>query len=334
MKKNFLLIVSFCAGLTGSAQNPFAKQTFYDAFKKVYADGQKGFIETTGMFRNEVNSFYSFHLPKTLLPGADSGRVALPLSIGSPFVSYYFSPSKKLTDAKLKEKNLHEAIRTAWGNPPLVEVKRTDTVKQFIFYKTLFYKNRDDIKNYLFVLDTYIVFENGVYQLTLNVNGINAPSPAKETNKGLPAEPELDNKIKALMTSIAGQFADEKNRETSRNEYYIMYESRTLFYGQKCKVKDRQFEASFNFYAGYPELGSPAEAKSVYDKLKEAFSRTGRFTFNQEIKEGSRTYIFGAENISGQRWKTSSFSVVIEYYASSETPSVSFLLTSKKLSKP
>lgn len=335
MKKQLLFTLLLIAGLVSSAQNPFAKQAFYDAFKKVYADGQKEFIETTGMFRNEMNSYYSFHLPKTLLPGSDSGQVYLPLSIGTPFITYYFPPSKKLADAKLKEKNLHDAIKTAWGIPVLLEVKKTDTLKQSIQYRTFFYKNREDIKNYLSVLDTYIFFENGAYQLRLNVNGANTPPPppVKETKRGLPAEPELDKKIQSLMAGLSNFFADERSVQIGKNEYYTMYDSRTTFYGIKGKIKDRTFEASFNFNADSPGLSGPDEAKAVYEKLKELFIKTGRFSFNQEIKEGTRTYIFGSENTSGQRWKTASFTLVIEYYSSQETPSVSFLLTSKKLTK-
>lgn len=342
MKKSFLFSLLVCAGLISAAQNPFAKQAFYDAFKKVYTDGQKGFVETTGMFRNEMNAYYSFHLPKTLLPGADSGQIALPVSIGTPFITYYFSPSKKLADAKLKEKNLQNAIKTAWGVPALLEVKKTDTTKQGIYYRTFYYKNREDIKNYLSALDTYIVFENGAYQLLLNINGTNAappppppppPPPAAETKKGLPAEPELDKKIQSLMAGLPNSFAEEKNVQTSKTEYYTLYDSRTTFYGLKGKIKDRTFEASFSFSANYPNLSGPDEAKSVYEKLKELFYKTGRFSFNQEIKEGTRTYIFGAENISGQKWKTSSFSVLIEYYSSEATPSVSFLLVTNKPAK-
>lgn len=332
MKKIIFIINSFCVGLIASAQNPFAKKEFYTAFKKVYADGQKGFIETTGMFKNESNGYYSFHLPKILLPGADSGQITLPLSLGYPFVIYYFPPAKTLAAAKQKEKNLHDAIKTAWGNPALTAVKTNDTAKNFVSYTTWFYKNKNDIKNYMSAFNTRILFEKNAYQFELTINGQNTPPQKNIASKGLWEEPELNKKIETLMTSMAGHFADEKDIQTDKTEYYTQYESKTIFYGNKCKIKDRKFEASFNFTTQYPKLDHPSEAKTIYEKLKEAFIRTGRFTFNKEIQEGTRTYIYGAENISTRRWKVSSFSVVIEYYSSSSTPSVSFLITSKKLS--
>lgn len=330
MKKNLLCTLLVCAGLISSAQNPFATSVFYSAFKKVYADGQKGFPATKGAWINETGIFYDNYKVNTLLPLADSGRLSQPLTfgIGYPFVTFYYNAGKTLAQAKVKEARLHDALRTAWSTP-LTETSRIDTLKQFIFYRKYFYTNPEAIKRSAFEFNTSLVQENGLYILGLTINGKNETAATPSAAKTTLYEADLDKKIKEVMTAMDNLFTNEKGTEISQNQYYTEYESRTAVYGQKCKLKDRKFEISLNFTAGPELLSGPEEAKAIYDKLLAVFTGTGRFVFKPEMKEGSRTYVFASENVT-KKFSTSRYSLVLEYYNTPGMASVSFLINRKK----
>jgi hypothetical protein len=310
----------------GVAQNQYANKPFYDSFKKIYADGQKGFTATKGAALNEFSSFYFFHKVNTLLPGADSGKLSVPQVIGFPIVTYYFKAGKTLFAAKANEARLKAAIKTAWGYP-LIEIEKKDTIKPSVFYKTFFYLTQDAVKNFESIFDTYLVMEKGTYILGLNINGNTDALPAPKVPTAKLAEANLDKKIKELLVSMDKLFADEKAVVLSKNQYYTEYESRSTIYGQKSKLKDYGFEVSFRFDANKQALSGPEEAKAVYEKLLAALSATGRFTFKPAVKENYRTYVIAFENVT-DAWK-SKVTLLLEYYDSPFLPSVSFLLTRK-----
>ncbi|MBL7747511.1 MAG: hypothetical protein JNM19_08815 [Chitinophagaceae bacterium] len=328
MRKTASLLLFLAMVTTGLAQNPFATNTFYDEFKKVYGDGQNGFPATKGAWINETGIFYDNYKVTTRLPGADSGKLSIPQVIGFPLVAYYFKPSGTLAAAKKSETNLHVAVKTAWA-APLIEVKRTDTLKEFIFYKTLFYKDVAAQKRFEPEFETYIVKEKGVYLLVLTINGRNEPKPVVTVNKPGLVESDPDKKIRDILAAMDNLFANEKGVQLSQNQYYTEYESLTTVYGQKCKLKDRQYEISWNFTAGSQLLSGPEEAKAIYDKLLAVFTGTGRFVFKQEIIEGSRTYIYASEKTVKQ-FTTSRYSLVLEYYNTPGLASVSFLINRQK----
>lgn len=323
---SFFLFMAMVA--EAASQNPFATNAFYDAFRKVYADGQKGFITTKGSWVNETGIFYDNYKVTTLLPGADSGRLSLPQVLGFPLVTYYFKPSATLAEAEKKAANLQAAVKTAWLSP-VSEVRKTDTLKNFLFYKTYFYENEDKAKRFESVFETYIVKDKGKYQLALIINGKNEPKAVKPEGKPRLTETDPAKKIRDILASMDKFFADEKNVQLSQTEYYTMYESRTLVYGQKCKLKDRKYEISWNFSAGPEVLSGPEEAKAIYDKLLAAFTGTGRFSFKPEVKEGSRTYVFASELVTKQ-FTSSRYSLLLEYYNTPGLSSVSFLITRQK----
>lgn len=325
--KRLLLLASFLMLLkTAISQNSFDTKKFHDAFKKIYADGQKGFPETKGAYDGYLSSFYTFYKAKNLLPGADSGQVSDPLTVGYPFVKYSFKPSKTLAEARTKETNLHKALSNAWGSP-LTQVKRTDTVKQFVFYKTTFYKNAEAAKLFFAEFDTYLVFEKGVWRLELNINGRRADN-IKSVSAEVPAEPQLEKKIQNLLISMDNLFINEQKKKINTNQYYTEYESLSSLYGKYATVKVRPFETSFSFQVNTEIAGNPANAKALYEKLLSIFKNSGRFSFKQEIKEGTRTYIY-AEAINRQPLVIP-YTLILEYYSSESFPSVGFLITRKK----
>lgn len=320
----FLLLVQLQVGV---AQNQYANKSFYDSFKKIYADGQKGFTALKGAAIDEFSSFYFFHKVNTLLPGADSGKLSIPQVIGFPIATYYFKAGKTLSAAKANEAKLKAAIKTAWGSP-LIVIEKKDTVKSSVFYKTYFYPTQDAVKSFETIFATYLVKEEGTYILGLNINGNNDVPPASKVPAAKLAEADIDKKIKELMISMDKLFADEKATELSKNQYYTEYESRTTLYGQKCKLKDRGFEITFSFSTPSKGLSGPEEAKAIYEKLFTALSATGRFIFKPAVRENSRTYVVAFEN-TAEAWK-SKLTLVLEYYDSPVLPSASFLLTRKK----
>jgi len=323
---SFFLVMAIVA--EAASQNPFATNAFYDAFRKVYADGQKGFPITKGAWINETGIFYDNYKVTTMLPGADSGRLSLPQVLGYPLVTYYFKPSVTLAEAEKKAANLQAAVKTAWLSP-VIAVKKTDTLKNFLFYKTYYFENEDKAKRFESVFETYIVKDKGKYQLALTVNGKSEPPGSKPEGKPRLTEDDLGKKIRDILASMDKFFADEKNVQLSQTQYYTMYESRTLVYGQKCKLKDRKYEISWNFSAGPELLSGPEEAKAIYDKLLAAFSSTGRFSFKPEVKEGSRTSVFASEPVTKQ-FTSSRYNILLEYYNTPGLASVSFLITRQK----
>jgi hypothetical protein len=248
MKKIALFFLLSVYIQVGIAQNQYANKPFYDSFKKIYEDGQKGFAATKGAAIDEFSSFYFFHTVNTLLPGADSGRLSIPQVIGFPIVTYYFNAGKTLSVAKVNETGLKAAIKTAWGNP-LIEIEKKDAIKSSVFYKTFFYPTQDAVKRFETIFDTYLVMEKGTYILGLNINGnTDVPTALKIPTVKL-IEPDIDKKIKELLVSMNKMFTDEKAVVLSKNQYYTEYESRSTIYGQKSKLKDYGFEVSFRFDA-------------------------------------------------------------------------------------
>ncbi|MBK6936628.1 MAG: hypothetical protein IPH18_06880 [Chitinophagaceae bacterium] len=325
--KRILLLVFFLMLLkTGNSQNTFDTKTFHEAFKKIYTDGQKGFPETKGVYNGYLSSFYTFYRAKILLPGADSGQVSEPVIVGYPFVKYSFKPSKTLAEARAKEAKLHSALRNAWGSP-LTQVKRNDTVKQFVFYKTIFYKTAEAARLFYAEFDTYIVYEKGIWLLELTINGVRADN-VKSVITEVPAEPQLEKKILDLLVSMDNFFTSEQKKQINTTQYYTEYESQSSFFGKHGKVKVRPFETSFSYNAGSEITGTPANAKTVYEKLLSFFKNSGRFAFNQEIKEGNRTYIFATA--SNRKNIVPPYTLILEYYATEGLPSVGFLITRKK----
>ena len=333
MKKFWLIPLLLLLAINSPAQNPFANKAFYDAFKNIFADGQKGFPLTKGKWINEAVIFYNKYTVNLQLPGADSGRLSVPQSVGYPLATYFFNGGKTLAQARAKEAQLHAALRTAWGSP-LHEMKKNDTAKPVIYYRTFFYRDREAARLAFSEFDTYLVLYNGRYELALNINGRNAADagqPAVNTPKATPpktTEPDLETKIRALLTSMDQFFADEKGEQISKSEYYTEYYSRSLLFGKKSKLKERKYEISYSFNLDKESLPSPDDAKAIYEKLISIFTSTGRFRFNPETKEPSRSWTFGAEIVSG--FKTSRYTVLVEYYNTPGLQSVGFLITRQK----
>jgi hypothetical protein len=313
------------AVLYTNAQNEFANTRFPDAFKKLYADAPNGFALYKGAKMRSMGSLFTIHKSLALLPGADSAIVSVPVAYARPSSHHYFSPSATMAAAQQRETALASAIKSLAGKT-LYQKKSVDSLGRFVFYRTQLYNNAAaavfDLE-----LETYIVQEKGRYKLGLVVYG-KTPPPAPTGKTKLPAEPDLQGKINNLFTALQGRFASEKGAIKETTQYYTTYHTISRFYGQTGKIKERPFETSISFSLDGGLLDGPAEAKLIYEKIKAAFTATGRCRFNPETVEGNRTWQFASDAGNNAVW--SKFTLVMEYYNDAYNPSVSFLLTGKR----
>jgi hypothetical protein len=314
------------ATVAGAQNKEFSTPQFAEAFKRLYADAPKGFAAYKGTYSRQLGGFFNIHQIRSLLPEADSAIVSLPISIGRPSVTHYFKTSTAQASAQQREANLNAVVKKLAGKT-LYEKKTRDSIGKFIFYRTSLY-NQPGAQVFDLEMETYTVLDNKKHHVVLVVYGKTPPPPPAAKTK-LPPETDLQQKVNNLMTSMNNFFANEKGRQTENTQYYTGFETVSLFYGQAGKIKERKFESSISFALGYQQLNGAAEAKEIYEKLKAAFQATGRFTFKSETVEGTRTWIFASETVGN--FKVSSFSLVLEYYNDPYSPSVSLLLTKKRL---
>lgn len=322
-----ILFAASCVflSLALQGQNEFANAEFYSTFRKLKTDGANGFTACKGNKLRSLGIFFDIYTCKWNLPGADSGRIILPVSVGSPAAHFYFKPLATLDAAQQKEVSLLTAIKTAWGVNPVVK-KLTDTVKNFVFHRTRLYKEEPA---YSFInpdVETYVMKEKNKFVLVVQLHGSNPPPKATGKSK-LSPEPDLNTRIKELIASMEKGFAGEKAKLLNTTQYYTEYESNYRLHGFTGKAKFRTYEQSFSWNLGSTLLDSPDEAKQLFEKIKAAFIASGKFLLKPETKEGSRTWLYAY--VPGKNGGISQYSLLLEYYSDPYTFSVSFLLTKK-----
>ncbi|MCX6316416.1 MAG: hypothetical protein NTW29_03950 [Bacteroidetes bacterium] len=318
------------ASLPFFAQDNFDSPAFSTALKKLDADRTKLFANGKGSLIRTIGSFYSLYQSTIPIPGSDSFTVSVPVSSGRLYASYFFKSSVTLMDAKARSAKLVSALKNTFPES-LQETQRTDTVNNFIYYKTCLqqapFANCPEAD-----YDVYIVFFKGAYQLVLRAYGKKSlPLPVKkqELITNITADdPQLEQKIRYLMTSMENFFETEKGKETlNSNEFYREFETKTSIWGLTGKIKDRKFETSVYFSADYRVLVDPAAAQKLYEKLKSIFMGLGKFRFSNETGDSNRKSIFGRQDNSAA---APGFTVVIDCYMLAGAPSAGFLLIKKK----
>ena len=99
------------------AQNEFAATAFYNEFRKIYADAQEGFVKNRGAKKiSEFEDLVDEYKVKWLLPLADSGKIVFPVT-GTPYVLYYFEPSKTRLKVDQRGVYLRDAVSTSFIKP-------------------------------------------------------------------------------------------------------------------------------------------------------------------------------------------------------------------------
>lgn len=323
MRLYYLALFAVLA-VRANAQNEFASARFSDAFKKLYADAPKGFAAYKGIKLRTMGSLINIHKNLNPLPGTDSAIISIPVAMGNPSCTHYFEPSTTLAAAQQREQSLAISVKAAAGKM-LYEKKMVDTLGRFIFYRTQLY-NKPGGSVFDIDLETYVVLERGRYYLGLVIYG-KTPPPTPTGKSKLPAETDLQGKVNNLFAALQGRFAAEKGLQKEKTQYYTTYETVSKLFGQTGTVKERTYETSISFSLNGQQLDGPDEAKQIYEKLKAAFTATGRCRFNPETIEGTRTWLFAMD--ANNNAVKSKFSLVLEYYADGYNPSVSLLLTAK-----
>ncbi len=323
MKKAGFIFLAATLTMSGTAQNEFANQPFYDAYKKISAAAGKGFDGAKGPKYNTRDMLYTVYQPAWLLPGADSGKIFIPSGAGISGAVFYFKPATTFARARQMEKDLLVAVKSIY-NKSLYEKKQQDTVNDALLYHSYFYDSPETGKSTGLLFRSTVAKAKDWYIVSLTVSGKN-PVPPPVTGNLAPGEPGLDEKIKLLLKDMDQLFANEKLQEIKKTDYYTQYESRSNILGVKGNIKDRKFEVSFSLQKGCP---GPADARKIYEQLKIIFTNSGRFLFKAEVKEGSRTSVYGYDAIS-KPWATQ-YTILLEYYDSPTTASAGFLLTRRK----
>jgi hypothetical protein len=166
----FVLLIFFSIVQTCLAQNEFAAAAFYKDFQKIYADGQKGFIQYKGVKKKSVLPELTDEFKvKILLPLADSGKLVFPKN-GKPYAEYYFQPSKSKESIDLRASMLREAIATAY-NKPLFTRSETIRSDNTPFSNTWFYTEPEPANTAAAIFRTSIVRSGKYYIMSFRLIG-------------------------------------------------------------------------------------------------------------------------------------------------------------------
>lgn len=169
MKRILILFLLFVL-TKANAQNEFAATAFYNDFKKIYADGQTGFMACKGAKRkSEFEELNGEYRAKIMLPLADSGKVVVPVS-GNPYVIYYFEPDKMRLKIDQLALNLRDAVVTAFEKP-LYTRTETTIINNYPFTNTLYYTEPVENVTATAILRQCIYFNDGKYYLSFEIRG-------------------------------------------------------------------------------------------------------------------------------------------------------------------
>jgi hypothetical protein len=168
--KIVLVLLLLIGVIRVNGQNEFAASAFFEEFKKIYADAQKGFTENKGVIReSEYPGLTEEFNSKLQLPLADSGKVVVPIK-GNPYLIYYFEPEKVRLKIDLRGANLRDAIVMSM-NQPLYSRTESTVADNRPFSNTWYFLKPDETRktDALFVISIY--FKENKYYLSLEIRG-------------------------------------------------------------------------------------------------------------------------------------------------------------------
>ncbi|MCX6317109.1 MAG: hypothetical protein NTW29_07450 [Bacteroidetes bacterium] len=182
MKAGFIAIILFYSTrLFAQGDNEFAATAFYNQFKKIYADAQKGFMLNKGAKTlSDFPELTDVYKAKLNLPQADSGRVVFPKNNNLPYALYYFEPAKSRLKSDQRALGLREAIGTAYGKILFTKTE-TRVVGNDVYTDTWFFEKETDTdkKTALFRISEFP--QGNKYYFTLEIRGktpgATAPAP-------------------------------------------------------------------------------------------------------------------------------------------------------------
>jgi hypothetical protein len=176
--KKWLTIACICLITGAKAQNEFAATAFYNEFKKISADAQKGFTLNKGAKKKaQFEELAEEFKAKLNLMLADSGEVIIPKNGNPPYAVYYFEPAKSRLKIDQRGVNLRDAIVTAFAKP-LVARTESRLINEKVYSDTYIYEKETDTDKKV-ALFRISIFPNGnKYNLTLEIRGKHPASPS------------------------------------------------------------------------------------------------------------------------------------------------------------
>lgn len=151
-------------------QNEFAATSFYNEFRKIYADAQEGFAKNKGPKKiSDFEDLVDEHKVKWLLPLADSGKIVFPVT-GTPYALYYFEPSKTRLKVDQRGAYLRDAVSTAF-NKPLYTITETTTINNFPYSDTWYFTEQGESRKPFAAFRQTIFYRNGKYHLSFEIRG-------------------------------------------------------------------------------------------------------------------------------------------------------------------
>lgn len=166
-----IILFQFFVFLQTHAQsNEFAATAFYNEFRKIYTDGQKGFSSCRGsQHKTGYEELQLEYRAKCVLPLADSGKIVIPVS-ASPYAVYYFEPNKTRLKVDQLGVNLRDAVVSTFGQPLFAHTE-TYMVNNYPFTNTLFFTDPNEEKVQESVFRQCIYYNNGKYYLSFEIKG-------------------------------------------------------------------------------------------------------------------------------------------------------------------
>lgn len=164
----FLLLIS----LKSFSQSEFAATAFYNDIKKIYEDGQSGFVKYKGAkLPSEYEDLQDEYKAKLVLPLADSGKIIFPVT-GKPYTIYFFEPSKSRLKVDQRGADLRDAVVQAFGKPLFARSEST-LVNEHPITNTWYYTEASDNQKANAVFRMSIYYKMGKYYLSLEIIGKN-----------------------------------------------------------------------------------------------------------------------------------------------------------------
>lgn len=171
MKKILLFFIVFALS-NAYGQNEFAASSFYDDFKKIYADAQFGFATYKGAKKkSDFEDLAAEYKVELLLPLADSGKIVFPVT-GKPYVVYYFEPDKVRLKVDQRAVNLREAVLTAFAEP-LYATTENSIINDHPFSNTYYFTDPNETRSPFAAFRMCIYYNTGKYYLSFEIRGKN-----------------------------------------------------------------------------------------------------------------------------------------------------------------
>jgi hypothetical protein len=169
MKITLSLLFLFLA-FYADCQDEFGSSTFYNAVRKVQAEGLNGFEQLKGnVLRTPYPELRKEYRVKTMLPLADSGKIVVPAE-GVPFALYYFEPEKKMETINERATSLRDALVKAYGNPLYTKTITTTTGKK-VHSDTYYFSDPGESHTSKALFRTTIYSQGRRYFLSFEIRG-------------------------------------------------------------------------------------------------------------------------------------------------------------------